>query len=1086
MKQKLLSTLLLCILFIGGSFAQNRVVNGRVTAQRDGNPISGVTIKVQGAEFATQTDQNGSYSITINNNGNVLVFSAIGFLEQRISIGTSTVINASLVESETSLDEVVVVAYGTVKKEDFSGSAVTISAKDLDKRPLSNPLSALQGSGPGVQTGSPSGAPGSSPTIRIRGIGSYSSSNSPLIVVDGIEFNGGMANINPDDIENISILKDAATTTMFGSRGANGVVMITTKRGKEGKSSLDVKAQFGTNTNVLPGYNTVNAGEYYQLMWQAMKNSYQYNSGVPSDVAAQLASGLYGRNANGKQTYNNQTFDDLIEFVGNYNAFNTPNSELIGTDGSLNPNATLKYADDLNWLEQSSKTGRRNEYGITYNTGFKNSDIYTSLNFLDEEGWALRSDRKTYRARLNANTQINKWLKGGLNITGSHYSGNSPGTGTGIANPFYFARSIAPIYPVYVHDQNNGEYILDALGNRIFDYGNLSADYGISRPFNSGRHSIAENLWNQDKSSGDLITARTYFDVQLLPWLKFTTNLSADVYNTTSMSYDNTIVGDGAPAGRMYRDAYRTHNYLFNQLLQANTVIGDHSIEATAGHEYNYYKYSGFWGRRQGEGFENFYVFSNFTDITGLSESLSEKTLESYFLRTNYDYQKKYYFSGSLRYDGDSKIPAHNRWGIFWSVGGAWRMDQENFINDLSWVDLFKLRASYGALGNNAFLDSDDDLIYYPYQMGYSISNNGSFSGAVLSNIGSADLKWEVQRPFDIGVDFGFLNNRITGTFEYYNKLGSDLLYEVNQPYHNGGTTDGSYSIFKNVGNMRNSGFEFSITGNIIRRENFNWNLTLNASTIKNKITKMPAETPEIVSSPYKRAVGHSMYDFYTRDFYGVDPDNGMALYRGVEDGVTIDPNADNYEENFKILGTDTLTYNQNYAKQGWIGKSALPKVYGSLSNQFSYKGFDLGFIMTYSIGGWAYDGQYAGFMSSGSTNGSNLHNDLLNAWQKPGDITDVPRMDLSRTNQHGATSSRFLKRADYFGLNSINMSYSIPETILGNTAIKRARVFASAENVFFVTARKGMNTFSGITGVQSTTSYSPARVINFGINFGL
>ncbi|MGO3241581.1 MAG: SusC/RagA family TonB-linked outer membrane protein, partial [Sphingobacteriaceae bacterium] len=940
MKQKLLSTLLLCLLFIGVSFAQDRVVSGQVTAQDDGSPIANVTVRVQGESSGTQTGQNGNFSIDLGN-GNVLIFTAIGYGEKRVNVGSLATVDVVLESQETSLDEVIVVAYGTVKKEDFAGSAVTLSSKDLDKRPLSNPLSALQGSGPGVQTAAPGGAPGSSPTIRIRGIGSYSSSNEPLIVVDGIEFNGGMANINPDDIENISVLKDAATTTMFGSRGANGVVMITTKRGSEGKAGIDFKAQFGTNSNVLPAYNTVDAGEYYQLSWQALKNSYQYGNGIPNDIASMLASGQYGRNASGDQVYNGETYQDLVEFLGNYNAFNVPNSELIGLDGALNPNAQLKYADDLNWLDQSSRTGRRNEYGITYNTGFKKSDIYTSLNFLDEQGWALRSDRKTYRARVNANTQITDWLKGGLNFTGTHYSGNSANSGSGIVNPFYFSRSIAPIYPVYVHDATTGEYMYDEFGNRIFDYGNLSAEYGLSRPFNSGRHAIAENLWNQDKTSGDLLSARTYFDVDIFPWLTFTTNLSADVRNTTAMSYENTIVGDGAPSGRMYRDAYRTYNHLFNQLLRANHAFGDHNIEAVAGHEYNYYKYSGIWGRRQGEGFEDFYVFSNFTDITGLAEDFSEKTLESYFLRTNYDYQSKYYFSGSLRYDGDSKIPAHNRWGMFWSLGGAWRMDQEDFMKDLGWVNMLKLRASYGALGNNAFLDADGDPVYYPYQMGYAIMNNGAYSGSVLNSIGSADLRWEVQKPFDVGIDFGFLENRITGTLEYYNKLGTDLLYEVNQPYHNGGTTDGSYAIYKNVGNMRNSGFELSLTGNIIRREDFNWNLTLNASTLKNKITKMPEETPEIVSSPYKRAVGHSNYDYYTRNYYGVDPDNGMAMYLGLENGVTVDPTADDFHENFKIIGNDTLTYNQNYAKQDWIGKSALPTVFGSIVNHLSYKDFD-------------------------------------------------------------------------------------------------------------------------------------------------
>ena len=1055
-------------------FAQ-RTITGKVIDD-EGSPLSDVSVVVKGTRTGTTTNVNGNYSIAVPSGANSLVFSSVGRIDKESVIPASGILNVTLASSAESMDEVIVVGYGTVKKSDFTGSAVSISDKDIDKRPISNVLVALQGSGPGIQTTAPGGGPGSSPGVTIRGIGSYSASSGALYVVDGVEYMGGMSNINPDDVESITVLKDAATIALFGSRGANGVIMITTKKGKGKRSEFGAKVQFGFNKNGVPGYNTVTPGEYYELMWEGYKNSLHYKTnGVPLDIASQLASGKYTRNTAGKQVYNGIVYDDIVEYLGNYNAFNVPNSDLVSLDGKLNPNASLLYSDDLNWLDQASKSGKRNEYGITYSGGSDKTDVYASINYLQEEGWGLNSSIDRFAGRINVNSRINDWLKTGVNIFANQNRYKNASTGSSsIVNPFLFSRGIAPIYPVHLHDPASGAYVLDDKGEKIFDLGNMNSYYG--RPYNTGRHAIAENLWNLDRSTRDFAGARAYVEINVRPWLTFSSNLSPEITNARSEDYQNTIVGDGAPAGRYGQDWDRRFGYTFNQLIDINKKFNDHQFGATLGHEAVSSTSESISGKRQGQGFDGFFTFSNFADISNLSSGLSEYSVESYFSRLNYNYQSKYYLSGSVRYDGDSKMPLVNRWAGFWSIGAAWRIEKEAFFNS-SIIDLLKLRASYGRLGNANL----GDIGVYPYQPGYAIgNNNASFPGAVLSSLGSPELRWEGQKPLDIGVDFSMWHGRLSGTIDYFDRQGDGLLFNVRQPYHNGGTTGGSFSIYKNVGNISNKGLELALTAGIVRQKDLNWNMTFNFSTIANKLTKMPEETPEIVSSPYKRMAGKSIYEYFTRSFYGVDPDNGRVLYRGIVEGGYDAANPD-----IIVLGKgDTLTYDQNLAKQDWIGKSALPKYFGSLVNSVSYKNFDFEFVVTYSLGGYVMDGQYGSFMSAGPNNGANLHKDLLNGWRKPGDKTDIPRMDLNQTSAFGATSDRFLTKSDYINLSAINVSYRIPHQFLEKATIKEARVFVSAENLWFSTKRTGLNTLSSLTSGASNSSYNLPRTLNFGLNF--
>ncbi|MEI5985821.1 SusC/RagA family TonB-linked outer membrane protein [Sphingobacterium sp. PU5-4] len=1076
MKQNLLSFILLCALFIGVAHAQNRQVTGRVSSQTTGENLPGATVKVVGTSISTQTDGAGNYSISAPANGS-LTITNVGFTSQTVQINNRSVVNVVLAEDETSLDEVIVVAYGTVKKSDFTGSATQIGEKELDKRPLSNPLVALQGAGPGIQTSAPGGAPGSSPTIRIRGIGSYSAGSGALIVVDGVPYDGGMSNINPSDVESITVLKDAATIAMYGSRGANGVIMVTTRKGKAGSPTLQASAQFGYNQNGVPNYNTVSAGEYYELMWQAYTNNMIYGEAkLPVDIARQIGSGLLPRNAAGNQVYNGKAYQDIVQFLGNYNAYDIPNNELVSVDGIFNPNAKFKYSDYKTWEEESTRNGKRTEYNVNYSGSSNNTDFFASANYLKDNGWSYRSSKERFLGRLNLNSQIKSWLKTGMNLSAGSHTDNNASSGDGINNPFYFSRGIAPIYPVYLRDPQTGNLILDANGEKRYDYGNFVADYGLNRIFNSGRHALAETMMNNDFGNREFINARAYLDINFLPWLTLSTTFSPDFTNTRGESYENTEVGDGAPAGRYSQGWTRSYSYTFNQILRANNTFGLHNLETLLGHEVYSYKYESIDGMRTGQGFDGMHVFSNFVDIASLTSGKTESTMESYFARANYNYNSRYYLSAMIRRDGNSKFHSDLRWNNFWSIGGAWRLDQEAFFQNEN-INLLKLRASYGVLGNA-------DVGYYPYQATYGLYNNASESGSAMTSLGSSALTWETQKPFDIGVDFAFLDNRINGTLEYYHRNSDGLLFSVPQPYHNGGTTGGSFAINQNVGAATNKGIELSVNGQLIRKENFNWTLGINLTTIKNEMTKMPLETPEIVDGAYKRSVGHSMYDFWLRTYYGVDPDNGNALYLGLAENATFDP------KYHKVIDRgngvmDTVTSDHGTARLSYVGKSAIAPVYGSIVNTFNYKDFEFGFVLTYGLGGYAYDGQYAGLMSAGPTNGANLHEDLLGAWKNPGDVSLIPAMNTSRTGQTSALSDRWLRKRSYLNISSINLAYTIPSQYVSRIGVKNARLYASAENLYFWSAKKGFNPVGAFTGNTGNSTYTHARTINFGVNFG-
>ncbi|MDQ6812923.1 MAG: SusC/RagA family TonB-linked outer membrane protein, partial [Bacteroidota bacterium] len=667
-------------------FCQGSIISGTVTDQ-NGNPLVGATIAFPNGGQSTTTNSAGTFSTNVPANTKQIEVSYVGYLKQTVSIGNQRNLSISLSPSDPGLSEVVVVAYGTVKKEALTGSIGTIKATDIAKRPIANITSAIEGAIPGVITSTTSGQPGAGLSIRVRGFGSINASSDPLYVVDGVPYVGNTANINPDDVESITVLKDAASSALYGSRAANGVVIITSKKGRKGRNNISVNIKQGIAQRGLPEYDRLNAHQYYPIMWEAYRNSLVYpatGTGISLDSANRVASGLTSRTS--------------IKGLLAYNPFNVADNTIVGTDGKINPNAKLLYADDLDWTKDLLRNGPRKDYSVNFNGGSDKSDYYLSLGHVDESGYTLKTDYKRYTARLNVNVQPKTWLKTGLNMSGNYSVSNvaNDASSTTFVNPFFFSRNIGPIYPVYAHNMTTGEYLIDPVTNqKYWDLGNMNGTLGVpSRPSGGfgGRQALAETSLNDNLFRRSVASARNYVDITFLKDFKFTNNISVDIQNQNSSTYQNTLVGDGAPGGRASKEAFTSTGLTLNQLLNYGKQLSDHRIDVLLGHEtFNDYE-TDQYGFKQGQTSSGNTELNNFTTINAVTSQVDKYHIESYFSRLNYDFKSKYFLSGSIRTDGNSKFAAESRWGTFWSVGGGWRIEKEEFMKKFSGIDFLKLR----------------------------------------------------------------------------------------------------------------------------------------------------------------------------------------------------------------------------------------------------------------------------------------------------------------------------------------------------------------------------------------------------------
>ncbi|GHV51066.1 SusC/RagA family TonB-linked outer membrane protein [Bacteroidia bacterium] len=1024
---------------------QTTLVSGVVIGEDDGEPVIGAAVMVKGSVIGTVTDADGKFSLNAPANATLQV-SYVGLLTQEVKAGQG--LRITLRTDAQNLDEVMVVAYGTVKKSSFTGAATAIGSQQLEKRVLSNITSALEGNVPGLQVTSGMGAPGSTPSFRIRGFGSINAGTDPLIVLDGAIFNGSFMDINPNDIESLTVLKDAASTALYGSSAGNGVILVTTKTAKAegGSHQLDFAASHGWAVRGIADYDRLDVWQYYPAQWEMMRNVYQYNNKQDAGTAAANAS----TNIYGQLKYN--------PFRG------IANNQIVGTDGKLNPAATqLLYGDDLDWGNESYRTGQIEDYNISYSSKTDKSDSFASLNYRNEEGYVAMTEMQRYAGRINYNIQPVKWLKTGLSLSATRtgYTRNpsdDTGSSSSYNNLIRMTRVMAPIYPVYQHDMATGDYILDGSGEKIFDYNG-------PRLTDPGRHGLAESVWNTRQNKRDQLSARTYFDFNLYEGLKLSLSGNLETRNTRALVYENKLVGDGAPMGRMSINRYGYTVLQFNEMLSYNKTFGDHSMDVLFGHENYSYNYDYLYGMKQGEIASGLYEFGNFVTINSLSSSNTNYRKEGYLARANYNYKDKYYGSLSYRRDGSSRFYKDNRWGDFWSVGASWRIDQENFLQDVSWVNSLKLRASYGETGNDdTFVDGSRS--YYPYMSLYGVGdNNRDEAGIWFDQYGNRNLKWETVVSSDAAVEFA-LFDRLSGSIEYFNRYSRNLIFDL--PVQ---SSSGISKYAANIGRIENHGFEIDLNYVAFKNKDWRINVGLNATTIQNVIKELPQDEG-IVDGTKRYAVGRSRYDYWLRQFVGVDPETGLALY--IFDAEKQSPGADVFEKNGQ-----TVTTTLNKAKYDYSG-NAIPKVYGGFNTSIRYKHFELSAVLSYQLGGKLLDSNYQTLMNN--RYGYAMHVDVFNAWKQSGDVTDVPRLDQTKSADFDGTSSRWLVSSDYLNIRNVNLSYTLPKPVLKPTGMKSARIGLGVENLAIFTARTGINPLESFSGTQYN-SYVPARTVTATLN---
>lgn len=1032
--------IVLILFSITTALAQEKTISGKVTSQGDGLPLPGVNVIVLGTSRGVQTDFDGNYSINAST-GEVLQFSFIGMKEVQATVGANATINIVMQEDVSSLDEVVVVAYGTTTREAFTGSATVVGSDDLELRNVTSAIAAIEGRATGVQFTSTNGQPGSSPSIVIRGVGTLNGDTDPLYIVDGIQYEGSLSAINQEDIASFTILKDAASTSLYGSRAANGVVIITTKSGKKGGISANVSVQTGFVTRAIPAYDRLTPGQYYETQWEALRNT-TAAGGDPAYASANI----YGQLA--------------------YNPFNVPNDQIVGVDGRLNPNAQVVY-QTLDWFDFMEQTGVRTNYNVNISGGGDNHRVFFSASYLDEEGYVVTSEFNRLTTRLNADFDVSKSITigGSANITVSEARGpSSAGTGS-IVNPFGFAQAIGSIYPVYVNDQQ-GNIVLDAFGKPVFDNGFGYPDYNIgTRPTNQGRHALQELLLNKESDLDNAYGFRFYTDVKIIEGLNLKVTYGRDIQDGLEKEYENAIIGDAQPDGRFSETRFRRQVENFTQILTYNKSFGNHNLDITAGHESYDRNYSDFDALGTIETVPGLEVFDNFSNPVRISGVITDKRIESYLSRINYNFANKYYLSGSVRRDGTSVFSTDSRWGTFYSVGASWNIHKENFMDNVSFVDRLKLRGSWGEVGN------DDLNDFYLYQARFGITSNATAPAYLLSDLGNDQLVWETVENFDVALEFSLFDNLFDGSIEYYKRNSTDLLYDL--PI---APSVGINVQPNNIGDMYNSGWELSLTTRAFNNNDFKWDIILQATTLKNEITFIPEP---FINGSKRWAEGRSRFDFFLYQTAGVDPANGDQLYFVFED--------DENGESVPVLdanGNQETTNDWQDTQRAYTGDSSVPDLLGSVLNSFKYKGFSLDFLITYGIGGSILDGGYSGMMTSNSY-GRSQHPDILNYWRQPGDITDVPRLEIGDQTLVQTQSDRFLTDASFWSLRNVSLGYSFNKKITDKLSVNNLRLSVTGENLYLNSKRKGLDPQYNIAGTPAGNDFNPARIFSFGVNVG-
>ncbi len=1003
MKKRLLVSLFCLIAMAQFAFGQERAVTGTVLSSEDGASLPGVNVLVKGTSVGTITGIDGTFKINVPNNEAILRFSYVGYKATEVTVSTQTNISINLEPDYNQLTEVVVVGYGTQRMEELTGSVGVIGAEKLEQLPSATFQSALQGNSPGLQVVSTDGAPGAGISVRVRGIGSINASNEPLYVIDGIPVssgsisqtdfsNGGtssnvLASLNPNDIQNITVLKDAASTAIYGSRGANGVVLITTKSGASGKAKIDLKTQVGFSdfafNNLL---QPLNGAQYEELYIEGRVNA---------------------------GTHTLQEAQDL---------FNRQFPERANT----------------NWLEEISQIGVTQQYDLSAQGGNDDFTYFLSGSYFNQEGTTKENKFERYSSRANIKAKLTDKLTVSNNINIAYSKQRGITDGTAWEAPFYLAYLLAPSIPVF-----------DEQGRYYGDHASF---------FMGGNNPVGQLYDNTRELEQTTLIDNLSFDYKIIDGLNFKSAWSFQILNIDEFIFENGRYGDGRNIGGFGNEARTDQiNWLGTQTLSYNKTFNDvHNFNTLIGYEAQKILTDAVEAQAEGWPHPDLRTLQSAANPTVATSSRTEFGFNSYFARVNYDYKGKYYASASFRRDGSSRFGPDKRWGTFWSVGGGYNITEEAFMDGVSFINNLKLRASIGVTGNAGIGNFDWAGLY-----GFTPDYDGS-PGAAPTQVANPLLTWESQENFNVGLDFAVLNNKISGTVEYFVRTSSDLILDRPISY-----TTGFRNVSQNVGDMQNSGIELSLNADILDKGDFSLNVGGNITFLKNEITDLPEP---FVDGTKRREQGRDFQEYFLFGWAGVNPDNGAPLW---------------YTDETKTETTSSI----NDAARFYDGKSATPDFFGGFNINMAYKGFSLNTQINYQIGNYVYDGP--GWVIHGDgrfTPRSTSKWAFENRWQQPGDQALFPQFAWgNRSASNTRNSSRYLFKGDFIRLRTVNFAYDFPATITEKLKMRSLRVYTSLNNYFTWTADDNLHfdPEQTISGFYDTKTPIP-KTISFGVNIGL
>lgn len=1033
---------LLCISSI--VHAQEQTISGKVTDGQNNSPLAGVTVAERNGANITATQVDGTYSINVKNKNVVLLFSYSGYATIEIPLEGRSTVDVTMKPENKSLQEVYVVAYGNQTRRNATSAVSVVNSDQIKRQQVTTVTQALQGTAPGVLVINTSGQPGENPQIRIRGIASINASAEPLIVVDGVPFGGNLAMINPNDVDNFSVLKDATATALYGSRAANGVILINTKSGKkDSKPRITLNATAGWSSRALPEYDFVTMQQLMELNWEGLRNL-NADAGVPNPEQ--------------------QATNDLIPEHLYYNPYIDP--QPVGIDGKLKAGLTPVWSTD--WKKELTRnTAKRRDVNLGISGGANNNSYYFGLGYLGHEGYVVTSQFKRISTRFNFNSEVNKWLTLGVRTQYVYSDQNFPDqTGSDYENVIQYIRQMSSIFPVYKRD-DDGKIINDAQGNPIYDFGNPdpSHQYNQNRQVLQPSNLVATTFLNTERRQRHMTTLNGFAELKFAPVLRFRSNFGVDRYTYDQLAYENPMYGNGASVGgRLRRVMEGTTSWTWNNMLTYKQKFGEHNVEVMASAEMYHYQLQDLDGQKTRFPIAGLYEFNTAANTEGLKGFTNNLAIESYLSRIKYDFKNRYFIEATVRWDGSSRFSKDYRWGFFPAVGVSWVISDEPFMQRLSEkMGLLKLRASYGRVGNEALAS------YFPYISTFSPGSSAlgiDYSeldqpGFILDQLANKEIRWESQQNFNVGVDFSLFDNRLSGSLDYFNKGSLDLLFR--KPLVLSG---GIQSIDFNIGDVVNRGVELNLNAAIVKHKNFGWDIGFNITKVKNILKKLPQN--RILNGRYQQEVGKSIYEFYLAEWAGVDPQDGAGMWYKDE------------MQNGQPTGKKITTKSFADATRYYQGTS-IPAYTGGITTRVTYKGFDFSVLFNYALGGKYYDDNYTGILNGiASSAGSQMSADILSRWQKPGDITNVPRLDINN-NDYLQNSTRFLFKGDYARVRNITLGYKLKPAIKNNV-IESVRLYVQGDNLFtFSRLKRGADPETDING-QAGGSSSVFKILSAGV----